>query len=167
MPPKFLLLKPSQEDAIRHLLNAQSYLSQFYSDYYAVTLTLKASEKKILRERGCDCFDYLAFKLKSLGYSGVVIGEYTKKKVEHVHGILKISKDILKPVLSKDGNFKFYIDERLDASNVIKVFKDNYNYQKWCEYMQKCLPSLEVIDWMEKYGTNGAEVCSEITAQWW
>lgn len=145
---------PGQDDGAIHLNHYLTYIGGFWDikQFYAVTVSLHPTEHKLLTEKGLCPFKYLRFKLESLGYKGCIVSEYTKKKVPHVHGILTIpSFDLLMKITTKSGKFKYFMDTRMEVSNVIKPLTTKQSINGWSDYMLKCIPSLNVIEWMEKY----------------
>lgn len=119
---------------------------------YAITVSLHPSEVKVLKDHGRDPFDYLRFKLDYLGYKGLIVSEYTKKKVEHIHGIVWKHGDIeLKDILTKSGKYKYSIDDKISSSNCIKPLKCKQSISAWIKYIGKCYASPEIIDYMDKF----------------
>lgn len=118
---------------------------------YAITLSLHPSEIKMLNEFGYDKFEYLFRKLKRLGYVGLVVSEFTKKKIEHIHGIVYNPNHELTPIYGKRQNIKYYINDELFASNVFKYLNSSQGISAWGKYLGKCYLPPSIIDFINHY----------------
>ncbi len=121
-------------------------------NFYAVTISLHPSESEFLKKHDKDKFLYFIYKLKSLGYVGVCIGEYTKKGEPHIHGIMLV-KDVVshEPIRSRKGIIKYYVDTKLFSSNVIKPINASRAVDGWLKYMTKNFMSPNVLEWLDGY----------------
>jgi len=157
MPPKISLILPGDE-------SGRVFLSEKHDDYtqklehqlLAVTLSLSPTEKKFLDDNKAtkkQMFEYLKYKLECLEYKGVIVGEFTEKKVPHVHGVLELRNPVqelefMQEIVNKKGVHKYYIDNRMESSNVIKIIKNKAGLGAWFKYIAKTYPTPTVIDWL-------------------
>lgn len=116
---------------------------------YAITLTVPDSTVKFIREREANLIDFFYFLLKKHNMLGIYVLEYTKKGVEHIHGIV-YSKDIekmtKKVVRNKGGNTYTYLHPTYPYEHTIKEVKTNQAFTGWKNYIVKGLIHPNVVE---------------------
>lgn len=116
---------------------------------YAITLTIPENTAKYIREKNAKVIDYFHFLLKTHKMEGVYVCEYTKKGVEHIHGVVysNIIAEYKKTQIKSKGNFTYtYTHPTYPYEHQIKEITTNLAFTGWMKYCTKHLIHPNVIE---------------------
>jgi len=127
-----------------------------YDRLFALTLTITPNDKHKLVSNGADVRDYFAYILTELGLNNsIFIMELTKKKVEHIHGFVQISRQfdnhLRQESIKIKGKYQsIYKDDRLQYQHVFKKINTRMASSGWTRYMAKGCIHKTVLDYLEQ-----------------
>lgn len=138
--------------AIDNYLEYARYHNEF-SDYYAVTLTIPKNDADKIKGNKLDIQGYFIDRLKDLNISGIWIMEYTKKGVEHLHGVVYTEqwRDIpnKKTIIKKKWQVSKVLPD-YPFHHIVKTLPSKIAMTGWRNYMIKHCIHYTVVEYIQK-----------------
>lgn len=154
--PPYVFKPDSNECSIRARVynDLQIFVeSKDFTHCFSLTLTLTPAESNILKKNGADITGYFKFLLENYNISGTHIIEFTKKGVQHLHGIFYFN-DLKKDLIRRTKKYRkkydiYYTWDRIQSQHVIKPINSYAQYKGWLNYMVKNQISTTVLTYLQ------------------